>query len=450
MTIFKAYDIRGIYNKDLTDNIAYKIGYFIPTLLKTNKVLVGRDMRVSSPALFKALCQGINDAGATVYNAGLCTTPMVYYGTAHFGFDASVMITASHNPGKYNGLKITKTNALPVGFDDGLDLLEKMVNDNQIIVKEERGTVIPYSRELQHAYFPYLNSFKYDFSNLKIGVDCSNGCSGYFIRQVLGDIPHYINDQPDGTFPNHEPNPLEPENIVQLQELVLREKLDIGVIFDGDADRVMFTDENGKFISPDLLIAAIAHYFGPGEDRLVLHDIRTSRAVKEYLEKLNYRTYMWRVGRAYAAVKLREINGLYGGELAGHYYFSHFFFSDSGFIASMILLDVFARFKEQNVTVSMLIERIAGKWANTGEINWKITQKQEAMDAVRDFFLKEETPDSNFDFDGYRVDFPNWWFNIRPSNTEPYLRFIAEAANQELLDEKLAKTQSIIARFLDI
>ena len=449
MSIFKAYDIRGVYNKDLTDEIAYKIGYFIPTLLQTNKILVGRDMRVSSPALFTALCNGINDAGATVYNGGLCTTPMVYYGTAKFGFEASVMITASHNPGKYNGLKITRANALPVGFDTGLDLLEKMVANDEVIVKTERGIQIPFSKEIQNSYFPFLNSFKQDFSNLNIGVDCSNGCSGYFVRQVLGETPIYINDQPDGTFPNHEPNPLEPENIVQLQQLVLEEKLDIGVIFDGDADRVMFTDEKGRFISPDLLIAAIGHYYGPGEGRVVLHDIRTSRAVKEYLEKLGYKTHMWRVGRAFAAPKLREINGLYGGELAGHYYFSHFYFSDSGFIAAMILLDVFARFKEQNVTVSMLIDRIAGTWANSGEINYRITHKQEAMDAVRAFFLSKEQPVTNLDFDGYRVDFQDWWFNIRPSNTEPYLRFIAEADNQELLDEKLARTQQIIAHYLD-
>ena len=449
MSIFKAYDIRGVYDKDLTDNIVYKIGYFLPTLLNTDKILVGRDMRVSSPALFTALCDGINDAGATVYNAGLCTTPMVYYGTAQFGFEASVMITASHNPGIYNGLKITRANAMPVGFDTGLELLEEMVLNREVNIQPERGCVVPYSKQLQDSYFPFLNSFKCDFSNLNIGVDCSNGSSGYFVRMVLGEVPIYINDLPDGTFPNHEPNPLEPENIIQIQELVLEEKLDVGVIFDGDADRVMFTDENGKFISPDLLIAALAHYFGPGEGRLVLHDIRTSRAVREYLETLGYRTNMWRVGRAFAAPKLREINGLYGGELAGHYYFSQFFFSDSGFIAAKFLLDVFARFKEQNITVSMLIEKISGTWANTGEINYRITKKQEAMDAVRDFFLNQEKPVTNFDFDGYRVDFPDWWFNIRPSNTEPYLRFIAEATNQTLLDEKLAQTQKIIAQYLD-
>lgn len=449
MSIFKAYDIRGIYDKDLTDDIVYKIGYFIPTLLHTDKVLVGRDMRVSSPPLFTALCNGINDAGATVYNAGLCTTPMIYYGTAHFEFEASVMITASHNPGRDNGLKITRSNAFPVGFDTGLALLQEMVCNNEVIIHSKRGTVIPYSKVLQNAYFPFLNSFPYHFANLNIGVDCSNGCAGYFVHQALGETPVYINELPDGTFPNHDPNPLEPENIVQIQQLVKDESLDVGVIFDGDADRVMFTDERGRFISPDLLIAAIAHYYGPGDNRLVLHDIRTSRAVKEYLERLGYRTHMWRVGRAFAATKLREINGLYGGELAGHYYFSQFFFSDSGFMAAMILLDVFARFKEQNITVGMLVDRIAGNWANSGEINYRITQKQEAMDAIRDFFLSEEKPVSNFDFDGYRVDFQKWWFNIRPSNTEPYLRFIAEAENQEILDEKLAKTKLIIDRFID-
>lgn len=449
MSIFKAYDIRGIYGDDLNEDIVYKIGYFIPSLLNTHKVLVGRDMRTSSPALFKALCNGILDAGANVYDAGLCTTPMVYYGTAHFKFNASVMITASHNPTKYNGLKISRKDALPVGFDTGLENLESLVNEGAIIVSSNRGSIFQIESDLQTDYYQFLSTFKGNFSNLNIGVDCSNGCSGYFVRQVLGDTPMYINEVPDGTFPNHEPNPLEIENVEQLIHLVKENKLDVGVIFDGDADRVMFTDELGRFISPDLLIAAMAHYFGAGHHRLVLHDIRTSRAVKEYLEKEGYRTHMWRVGRAYAALKLREIKGLFGGELAGHYYFSQFYYSDSGFIAALLLLNVFAKFKKKHVTVGMLVDNIKGRWANSGEINYRITRKQEAMDAVRDYFCSAEKPTDSFDFDGYRVDFEHWWFNIRPSNTEPYLRFIAEADSIALLKKNLNILSKIIKPYLD-
>lgn len=449
MSIFKAYDIRGIYGDDLTEDIVYKIGYFVPSLLNTHKVLVGRDMRTSSPTLFKALCNGILDAGANVYDAGLCTTPMIYFGTAHFKFNASVMITASHNPTKYNGLKISREEALPVGFDTGLEKLESLVNTGDVIVSSTRGSVFHIESELWTDYDHFLSTFKSDFSNLRLGVDCSNGCAGYFVRQVLGNSPIYINEEPDGAFPNHEPNPLEIENVEQLIHHVKENKLDVGVIFDGDADRVMFVDDLGRFISPDLLIAAMAHYFGAGQNRLVLHDIRTSRAVKEYLEKEGYKTHMWRVGRAYAALKLREIKGLFGGELAGHYYFSQFYYSDSGFIAALILLNVFAQFKKENITVSMLVDKIKGRWANSGEINFRINEKKDAMNSVRAYFNAREMPSASFDFDGYRVDYEHWWFNIRPSNTEPYLRFIAEADSAELLKTNLKALNKIIKRFLD-
>ncbi len=449
MSIFKAYDIRGVYGKDLTEDIVYKIGYFIPALLNTHKVLVGRDMRTSSPALFKSLCNGILDAGANVYDAGLCTTPMIYFGTAHLKFNASVMITASHNPAKYNGLKISREEALPVGFDSGLGQLETLVYEEEVVVSSTRGSIFPIDQELQTDYFNFLSAFQSDFSHLHIGVDCSNGCSGYFVRKILGTLPMYINEEPDGTFPNHEPNPLEIENVAQLIQLVKKYTLDVGIIFDGDADRVMFVDERGRFIAPDLLIAAMTHYFGAGKKRIVLHDIRTSNAVTEYLEKEGYRTHMWRVGRAYASLKLREIKGLFGGELAGHYYFKQFYYSDSGFMATLLLLNVFAKFKKKGITVGMLVDSIKGRWVNSGEINYCITKKKEAMDTIRDYFCSKETPTASFDFDGYRVNFKHWWFNIRPSNTEPYLRFIAEADNAVLLKKNLAALNNIIKPFLD-
>ncbi len=442
MKAFHAYDIRGVYNKDFNKDDAYKVGYFLPKLLKINKILVGRDVRVSSPEIFEYLSKGINDAGADVYNLGLSTTPMVYYLTAKHGFDASVMITASHNAKQYNGMKISRTNALPVGYDSGLKDLETMMNTEEIKVSENRGKIIEYNQKQE--YIDFLKKYVPDISNLKVAIDCSNGMAALLIKDLLGDKPAYIFDELDGTFPNHEANPLIPENIVDLQNLVKKEKADIGIIFDGDADRVMFVDENAKFISPDLMIAVLADYY-KNETGKFLQDIRTSKAVAEYVGD-RFEMNMWRVGRAYAALKLREIDGVFGGELAGHYYFRDFYYSDSGLLASLIFLDVIAEKKKQGISVSEMISEIAA-YENSGEINFKLEKKKQAMDAVKDFYLNKEKPTAFYDFDGYRVEYADWWFNIRPSNTEPYLRMLVEAKSKKLLDEKVTEITGIIKRF---
>ncbi|HCX99866.1 MAG TPA: phosphomannomutase/phosphoglucomutase, partial [Bacteroidales bacterium] len=294
-------------------------------------------------------------------------------------------------------------------------------------------------------YIKFLRQYVQDYSHMRIGIDCSNGMAALLIKDLLGDAPIYIYDELDGTFPNHEPNPLVPKNVVALQNLVKKEKCDIGIIFDGDADRVMFVDENGRFISPDLMIALLGHYFleERGETGLVLQDIRTSKAVGEYLKPMGGEMRTWRVGRAFAAHKLREIKGIYGGELAGHYYFRDFYYSDSGLMACLLILNVISKFKNRGITLSQAIAKIE-TYANSGEINFKIDRKKEAMDAVRNHFTAQEEPTASFDFDGYRVEFPDWWFNIRPSNTEPYLRFIAEAKSPELLKGKVDKVKEII------
>ncbi len=445
MAAFHAYDIRGIYNKDFNKDDAYKIGFFLVDLLKVDKILVGRDARVSSDEIFEYLSKGINDAGADVYNLGLATTPMVYYATAKNGFNASVQITASHNPREYNGMKVSRENALPVGYDSGLKEIEaKIKNKVEIKIEPRRGKII--NLDIKQEYLAFLKGFKGDYSNLKIGIDCSNGMAALLIKELLGNDPVYIYDELDGTFPNHEANPLVPENVVDLQNLVRKNKCDVGIIFDGDGDRVMFVDENSRFISPDLMIAVLGHYFleEKGLKGNVLQDIRTSKAVGEYISPMGATMNTWRVGRAFAAHKLREIDGIYGGELAGHYYFRDFYYSDSGLLACLLILNVISKMKKQGIAVSKLISGIE-TYANSGEINFKIEKKREAMDAVRDYFLSEEKATASFDFDGYRVEFPDWWFNIRPSNTEPYLRFIAEAKTKEMLDEKVNRVKEIIS-----
>lgn len=448
MGAFHAYDIRGIWNQDWDAAIAYKVGYFIPSLLKTNKVLVGRDCRVSSDEVFEAVVKGLNDAGADVYNIGLSTTPMVYFGTAKYNFNASVQITASHNPAEYNGMKVSTTNAAAVGYDAGLGTIKQWIDEGKDTpVVEKRGTV--YEKDIKADYLEFLLKYKGDYSNIKIAMDLSNGMANLLAKDIFGEGPAYIFDEIDGRFPNHEPNPLVAKNIVALQELVRKTSADIGVIYDGDADRVMFVDENAKFISPDLMIAVLGHYFMEerGEKGIVLQDIRSSKAVGEYLAPMGGQMQTWKVGRAFAANKLREIDGIFGGELAGHYYFRDFFYSDSGLLASILILNVVAKMKAQGVSLSELIGRIE-KYKNSGEVNFKIEDKKGAMDAVRDYFLSTEEKTAYMDFDGYRVEFPQWWFNIRPSNTEPYLRFICEACSEALLEEKLNKVKEILEKYI--
>ncbi len=449
MGAFHAYDIRGVYNKDFDKEDVYKIGFFLPELLKSNKVLIGRDVRESSPEIREYLVKGITDAGADVYDLGTVTTPMVYFATGKYGFTASAQITASHNPREYNGLKISGENALPVGYDTGLSTLEAWIKEREIVPVAAKGT--EHFLDVKEEYVAFLLKYKKDISGLNVGIDVSNGMAGVVIKDVLGESSHnlhYIFDQPDGTFPNHEANPLVPENIRDLQKLVKDKACDVGVIFDGDGDRVMFTDQNGRFISPDLMIALMGHYFMQerGLKGNVLQDIRSSKAVAEYLEPMGAKVHTWRVGRAFAAHKLREIDGVFGGELAGHYYFREFFYSDSGLMAALIILGVLAEMKKEGKQVSDIISAIV-KYENSGEINFRIEKKQEAMDVVRDYFSEREEVLVSLDFDGYRVEFADWWFNIRPSNTEPYLRFLAEARSVELLENKITKVKELLQPF---
>ena len=454
MGAFHAYDIRGIYGKDLDAEFAYKAGYFLPRLLKTGKVLVGMDMRESSPILHEALVRGITDAGADVYDLGLSTTPMVYYATATKGFEASVQITASHNPKEYNGLKVSRRDALPVGLDSGLGELRDLMESGEPTPvagtpgapAAQRGKVIPF--DLTEEYISFLTGYKRDISNLRIAMDCSNGMACNFVRRIFGDQPHYICDTLDGTFPNHEANPLLSECREMLCRKVLEEGCDVGVIYDGDADRVMFVDENGSFISPDLIIALLGNYFlkEKGLSGKVLQDIRSSKAVGEYLAPMGGEICTWKVGRAFAAPRLREIDGIFGGELAGHYYFRDFFYSDSGLLASILVLGILADFKRKGKNFSRVMSTIA-RYENSGEINFEIGDKTAAMEAVRSFFTAQEKPVASYDFDGYRVEFNDWWFNIRPSNTEPYLRFICEAASKQLLEQKIETVRGILAAY---
>lgn len=440
---FKAYDIRGVYNKDFNKEDVYKLGFFLPRLYKANKILVGRDKRLSSDEIFESLSRGITDAGCDVYNIGYSTTPMVYFATGKHDFHTSVQITASHNAKEYNGFKVSGPEVLPIGYNNGLNKIKSWVENEPVKPAKRKGEIHDFP--VKEEYLEFLKRYIHpEIQQLNIGVDCSNGMAAFLIKEILGDLPHYIHDTADGNFPGHDPNPLKEESREDIVRLVKENQYDAGIIFDGDADRVMFIDEKGQFISPDLMIALMGHYFLKNKpNERVLQDIRSSKSIKEYLKQFSAEIHTWRVGRAFAAPRLKEINGLYGGELAGHYYFRDFFYSDSGFLATLIVLDVISEFKKQGVTLSELISTISN-YVSSGELNFQIENKQKAMQALVDHFSTEEEPLEIMDFDGYRLEFKHWWFNVRPSNTEPYLRVILEADSSELLDEKTNDIKAIL------
>ncbi|MGI5868161.1 MAG: phosphomannomutase/phosphoglucomutase [Kiritimatiellia bacterium] len=448
MSAFKAYDIRGIWKKDFDAKTVYRIGRELPGLLGADKVLVGRDARTSSPEIFEALSRGIVDAGADVHDLGLCTTPTTYYFTGLLDYPAAVMITASHNGPEYNGLKISKRGALPVGADSGLKELERLIQGPERAPAKKRGTISLFERHGD--YLDFLKSRLPDLAGLKAVVDCSCGMASVFAPDLFkGADVEMMYRTLDGTFANHSPNPLLPESSKAMRRRVVESGANLGVIFDGDADRVIFSDEQGRFVRPDLITALLAnHYLEQEPGASVLCDIRTSRGVTEEIARLGGVPHLWKVGHAFAKIKLREINAIVGGELAGHYYFREFFSCDAAILCAEIVMGVVARAARQGRTFSDLLAGI-DIYANTGECNYAIARKAEAMQALADWAESIGTPSRKYDFDGLRFEWPDWWFNVRPSNTEPYLRLIAEADSPERLARKKAQIDAILETFID-
>ena len=448
MGIFKAYDIRGRFGETLTLDIAHRIGRCLPQIVPAQRVLIGRDARASSPALAEALGRGLAEAGCDVDDAGHATTPMVYYLTARHGYDLSVQVTASHNPAGDNGFKVSRRGARPVGYATGLDRLEEFVNSGRL----PPPAATPGRRqsiERLEEFIEFLSPWRPDLGGLRLAVDCSDGMAALVARPLLGEGPRYLADKPDGAFPSHSPNPMIPEGHGPLAEYVRRERMDAGVIFDGDVDRVMFIDEQGRFVRPDLMIAPIAARFlrrEPGAT--VLQDIRTSRAVTEELVRLGAQPAMWKVGHAFAKEKMRELNAICGGELAGHYYFRDFFWCDSGELAAMVALGELAAAHRRGLRFSEWLAPLEC-YANSGELNYRLARKAEAMEHVRRQLTAEREPLALLDFDGYRIEYADWWVNIRLSNTEPYLRLVIEASDAAHLQARREQIEKLLEPYAE-
>lgn len=464
MSFFKAYDMRGTFGVDFDLQTVYRVGRALPHVVKGKRWLVGRDCRTTSNDVRDALVAGLTEAGADVTDLGLCTTPMVYFFTAEDGFDGSVMITASHNPPSDNGLKVSMRGALPVGYANGLNEVERLVREEEREAKDEGKWISAnddsHSSLLTSCFLSrYLDWMRASSpiphpSSLPFAIDCSNGMSSLLVRELFPNAV-IINDTLDGSFPNHSPNPLKAEAREQIASLVRERKLDCGVIFDGDADRCMFVDENGDFVQPDYLIPIVAKatikrdegrvMSDEGKAEKIIHDVRTSRGAIEELRRMGCEPVMVPVGHAFAKPILRESGAVCGGELAGHYYFREFHCCDSGILAALRILNEIAAAKAEGRTFSQMMRPISGVYANSGEMNFKVEDKDAAIERVLKVAAEQLPPErSRSTMDGLRLEYDEGWVSVRKSNTEPYLRLLIECDTAVRLKEWTRLLQTAI------
>lgn len=443
MGIFKAYDIRGLVPKELDAALAKKIGNAFARFLNAKTLVVGQDMRTHSPGLADAVSQGMRDAGTDVIRIGLSETPMAYFAIGSLPCDGGLAVTASHNPGEYNGMKLCREGAKPISKDTGIAEIERMCAQPYPAPVARPGKET--RRELLAEYAAHVTKFAHLGRDVSVAIDAANGMAGHTLPAVLPKNPrikaHTLFMEPDGTFPNHEANPLKEENLVDLKKLVLARKAEIGIAFDGDADRCCFVDEKGETVGADLVTALLAPVFlkrFPGT--AVVYDLRSSWAVKEEILKAGGVPVRDRVGHSFMKATLRQRGGQFGGELSGHFYFGENFTCDSGIIAMMSALSLLTAPETKGQTFSQLVARVK-RYHSTGEINFHVEDKAGMIAGLK----KKYAAGRQDELDGITCEFGDvgerewWWFNVRPSNTEPLLRMIVEASSPGLCDAKKAE-----------
>jgi phosphomannomutase len=428
MAIFKAYDIRGVYPDELNEETAEKIGLALGAIIDGKTIVVGRDMRESAPDMQDALIRGLTQAGKDVVNIGRVTTPMVTFAVAKYDYDGGVQTTASHNPSEYIGFKISRAHAEPVSYETGINEIERRVTEGDLPKAEKQGSVT--ERDILDDYLDHVMAAAGEIHGLKVVIDAGNGMAGYLLPPLFERldaelVPLYF--EPDGTFPNHEANPLKAENLKDLQAKVTGENADLGVAFDGDADRVSFVDETGEAIPCDLVIALIAREVLASEPgATILHDLRSSWAVAEEIQDCGGTSVETKVGHSYIKAAMREHDAAFGGELSGHFYFRENFYCDSGAITLLKVLTLLCR---EGKPLSELVAPLR-KYYGSGEINSDVEDKEGKIEELAHFYDCGHLSR----LDGLKVTFDDWWFNVRPSNTEPKLRLVAEAKTKERLD----------------
>ena len=428
--IFRGYDIRGVYPTEIDEDLAYRLGRAFVTFFKCKQVVIGKDMRKSSPSLFKALAKGATDQGADVIDIGMCTTPMLSFSVANYDYEGGIMISASHNPPEYNAFKLIKKKALQVVKGSGMEEIKELIKENKFEEPAKKGKIT--KKEVLNDYISHISKFTENIKDLKIAVDYGNGVGAISAKPLFSKLPITVlslYEKPDGTFPNHHANPHDTENFKDLQRKVIEEKADLGIFFDGDADRSIMVDENGEIVSTDMLVGVIVgkelkKY--PGEK--VYHDLRFSKAVREEIKKAGGKPVMMKVGNPFYKEKLINEGGLMGAEVSGHVMFKENYNIDDGLFLAIKTMDIMCTSEKK---ISELIKPLK-KYFQTEEINIEVKNQDKVLDIV-----KERFKDGKFiDIDGVLIEYPDWWFNLRKSNTEPLIRLRAEADTKEKLDEK--------------
>jgi phosphomannomutase len=452
-TIFKAYDVRALYPSELNEPTAYLIGRaYVAYLSASNKtpaasmrIAVTRDMRLSSPTLAQSFIDGATDQGANVVDFGMAATDMMYFAVATGGFDGGVQVTASHNPKQYNGLKMVRRDAVPLSGDEGIGEIRDMVVGGTIpAATDPKGRY--ETREILDAYVECVMGF-IDPATIRpfnVVLDGGSGMAGLVAPKLFDRLPCKTTRlcfTVDGTFPNHEANPLIEENRQDIVERVIAEKADIGIAWDGDADRCFFIDGTGEFIAGDFITALLAEAAlmkSPGQK--IIYDLRASYAVKDVVAKYGGTALMNRVGHAFIKGRMRDENAIFGGEVTGHYYFKDFYYADNGFIPALLILELMSR---KGKTLAELLAPLREKYFMSGEINTKVA----SMDLIDDRLkaLASKYSDAHtYSIDGFSAEYPDWHFNVRASNTEPLLRLNLEGVTQAMMEEKRDEVLAII------
>ena len=442
-SVFKAYDVRGIYPSELDEEGAYRVARAYGEHFEPRSVAVGHDMRVSSPAVFEAVVNGIADSGADVVELGLVGTEMLYHAVSELGLDGGICVTASHNPKEYTGMKIVRRGALPVGGDSGLVEIRARAEAGFGEV-ERRGVV--RSEDVWPTFVSKVLSFvDVDaIRPLRVVVDAANGMAGAMLPAVLERLPQldvvrcYF--EPDGTFPNHEPNPLLPENREFIVAKVVEEHADLGVAYDGDADRCFFVDDTGEFVPGDFATALLAEAVlaqAPGEK--VIYDVRASWAVPETIERAGGVPLVNRVGHAFIKQRMRADDAVFAGEVSAHYYFRDFAQADTGVVPFLVMLELVSR---SGTTLSELLRPYRERFFLTGEINTPVVDVPLKLQELKERYVAEGGRVSHLD--GVSIDFDDWHFNVRPSNTEPLLRLNLEALSEDVMLEKRDEVLGVI------
>lgn len=438
---FKAYDIRAKVPDELDEALAYKIGRALVTYLDAKSIVVGRDVRESSPRMAKKLSEGITDSGADVIDIGLCGTEMVYYAASHLDTDGGAMITASHNPPEYNGMKFVRKGSAPIGYDSGLaDIEELILKEDFGPLAEKKGAVT--ERDISDEFLANLRKF-YDPKKMKpyrVVVNPGNGCAGPILDKMEAELPIEMIKmfhEPDPTFPNGVPNPMIEENRVPTAEAIRKHGADLGVAWDGDYDRCFFFDENGEFVEGYYVVGLLAKSIlkqYPGEK--IVHDPRLVWNTVEIVREAGGEPVESKSGHAFMKHKMREIGSIYGGEMSAHHYFRDNAYSDSGLLPFMLALQLMT---EENKKFSELVGEMIAKYPCSGEINSRIADPKAKIAEI-----KAKYADGTIEeIDGVSVEYDDWRFNLRESNTEPILRLNVEAKGDEKLMK--AKTEELLA-----